>query len=195
MYQRYQRFRGLNLLAVGALLALSCACGAARASGWYLGAGAGSARTQDAATALVGNSFDDTDNGAKIFTGYFFNRHVGAELSYLDLGKFAGSFNGVTTQETEVTAYDLTLVGSLPLPSGFALFGKIGAARWNVDTRTAASVSKSGTGLSIGAGAQYDFGARFGVRVEWEQLADVGDRDVTGQSDVRFVSASALYRF
>lgn len=196
MHHHYlQRTRGLSLLALGLSAVLACTSVAAAAAEWYLGAGAGSVRLQDADTALVGTGFDDKDSGAKLFAGYSFNRHVGAELSYLDLGEFTGSFNGVTTQRTEVTAYDLALVGSLPVRAGLSLLGKVGAARWNVDARTAADVSRSGTGLSVGVGAQYDFNARFGVRVEWERLADVGDRDATGQSDFRFVSASALYRF
>lgn len=55
----------------------------------------------------------------------------------MDLGEAASSgtdvFFGPFNTAFRTTAFDVALVGTLPLGNGVALQGKIGAARWDVD--------------------------------------------------------------
>lgn len=196
MLPRCKESRSLTHVALLAATALMGMAGTAGAGDFYLGIGAGSSRLLDADHALVGSAFDDKDGATKVYAGYRYNRHLSVELGYADLGEFTGSVFGVTTQRSEVSAFNLSLVGTLPLPHHLALLGKIGVASWDVGATTLGiGAEESGSSLSSGAGFQYDFTRRFSARLEWEQFSDVGEQDVTGESDIGVFTASVSYRF
>ena len=44
-------------------------------------------------------------------------------------------------------------------------------------------------------GAGFFFGQGWGIRVEWERFAGVGDDETTGESDVDLLSGSIQYHF
>lgn len=183
-------------LALCAAIVFTGVAGSAGAADVYLGIGAGSARLSDADDALVGTAFDDQDSAAKLYAGYRYNRHLALELGYADLGEFTGSVFDVATQRSEVSAFNLSLVGNLTLPNHFLLLGKIGVATWEVKSRTLGLATKeSGSSVSIGTGLQYDFTHRISARLEWERIADVGEQEVTGESDIGVVTASVSYGF
>jgi OOP family OmpA-OmpF porin len=83
----------------------------------------------------------------------------------------------------------------------FGLMAKAGFFRWDMDLNVSSSVFGSGsaseTGFDpmFGIGGLFNISEKLGVRVEYEKFLDVGDENVTGQSDVDLISASLVFRF
>jgi OOP family OmpA-OmpF porin len=192
----------------------------AQAEGWYGGVGFGNSKIKDDTFCSDASSLfdpgsscssDDTDTGWKVFIGNQFNKNAAIEFGYIDLGKSTGSVSGTVlgipataNADGEAKGFNLALVGSLPVSNEFSVLGRIGLFRWDVDVSASANVggfpgsasdSASGTDLTFGVGAQYDFSKSAGVRVEWETFQDVGDQDSTGQSDIELLSLSLVFRF
>ena len=197
----------VKLLTVGLLAAAGLGLSSSvYAQSFYAGVGVGQMTASDACNgaAAAGFSCDDSDMSYRVYGGYQLNKNFAVELGYADLGKVTGSglVLGIpATAEVKATAWDVVAVGLLPLNNNFTLFGKLGAASWNVDASVSALGSTlpvgsaSGTDLTYGLGAQYDFSPAVGVRVEWQTYKNVGDENTTGQSDVDVVGASVLFKF
>jgi OOP family OmpA-OmpF porin len=86
------------------------------------------------------------------------------------------------------------------------VFGKLGAFNWELDYTcgkvsgtggacTTPSASPSGTDLVYGIGMKYDFTKQTGLRVEWEQYKNIGDKNVTGEGDVDLISVGIQFKF
>jgi len=168
-----------------------------------VGAGASNASFNSSGFQLgnpgVAESADKTSTGGKVFAGFRFNRNVGAEVSYVDLGKFKYSYMGAPATGTavvdyKVSGFTVSGVALLPVSEEFSLFGRLGAF---VSTTTATVSNATGpvfgsfdgssdtahkTTVYFGAGAQYDFLQRLAVRVEYENYGEVGDSDNTGRA-------------
>ncbi len=211
---------------------------AADEKGWYLGAGYGqseaSVDTAKTSSILTGSGYtsasttaDETDTGWKLFGGYQFTRNWGVEFAYVDLGKATvnsrGTVAGVTdVYRSEATAkgWSLAGVGTVMVSDTFGLFGKLGAFRWDLDTKCSlvtnatgtgtcaattgpgagpANRSASGTDLTYGVGLKYNLTKQASLRVEWEQFKDVGNASTTGssgtgQADVNLISIGIQYK-
>lgn len=195
----------------------------AQAQGWYGGVGVGNSKVRNDTTcsdlAVIFDpgfscSTDDTDTGWKVFIGNQLNKNAAIELGYVDLGKFTVSASGTVTVPPTIAmtasgdakpkGFDVTVIGSLPVSNEFAFLGRIGLFHWDLDVSATASGggvsvsqsdSASGTDLTFGVGAQYDFSKSTGVRLEWERFQDVGDENTTGKSDVDLLSVSLVFRF
>ena len=192
--------RMVKRLALSSLIGLGAAAPAAFAQGTpfmqggYVGFGAGQSKMKDTGSVLPGGGIDDSDTGWKIFGGYKFNPNLSAELTYIDFGQFEGG--GGVTGSWEPTGINGSVLGILPLPNQFSVFGKLGATRWDVDNNLGGtSSSDNSTDVSYGIGAQYDFNRDIGARLEWERFADVGETGTTGQSDLDLLSASVVWNF
>lgn len=169
------------------------------AQGFYLGGSVGQSDFDDSNAVpdlITSGTVDGTDTGYKIFGGYQFNQNFGVELAYVDLGKatYSGTFFGapVTGGTVKTSGFNISAVGTLPLGSSFALFGKVGAFAWEAkanDTTGGVSFSgkEDGTDLSYGLGASYNFTKNVGVRAEWERFKAVGDIDL--------LSVGLIYKF
>jgi OOP family OmpA-OmpF porin len=42
---------------------------------------------------------------------------------------------------------------------------------------------------------KYDFTKRTGIRAEWEQYKNIGDKNKTGESDLDLISIGIQYKF
>jgi len=159
---------------------LACSNALAADNGFYLGGAIG----QTKADVQAGNiNFDDKDNGYKLFAGFRPLDLLGAELNYIDFG---------TAQQAAVSsdhdAYAAFLIGYLPLPF-VDLYGKLGAARWNSDTQTAAGSSDdSGTDLAYGVGVQLRFGS-LSTRLEYEAF------QLSGSDEMQLLSLGIAWTF
>jgi OOP family OmpA-OmpF porin len=209
-------------LAVGLLVALVGGAALAQDQGGYLGVGFGQTKAVNPGSCSDLNglfnpgfscSFNDTDTGWKIFAGLQFNRNFALEMSYQDLGSFKLTANGVVTcvpialKETlSASGFGLDGVISIPLSKEFALLARLGFFAWSLDAKATATNGNNGntatandkptgTSLSFGIGARYNFSEHFGLRVEYQRFTDIGDQNSTGQSDVDLLSASLIYRF
>ncbi len=149
---------------------------------------------------------DRRDAGGKVFLGRQFNRYIGMELGYFDLGKFGWQTSttpaGTLTGEIRAQGVMLDLLGTVPLSTNLSALGRVGATY----TRTRSNYASTGI-LGIlnpnpserksepkwGVGLQYAFSPGFQMRVEGEEyrIADaLGSRD-----KVRMYSASLVFPF
>ena len=134
--------RACSLIALAAIAALgSTSAQAQDSSYYYYGFGIGQARaTVDdgaIAAALAGSgltinavSHEERESTYKLFGGYQFNRHIGLELGYFDMGRFG--FRATTTPpgtlsgNFRVQGGNLDLVGTLPLAGDLSALARIG---------------------------------------------------------------------
>jgi len=192
--------RTIKLFAA-AVLVLSglVAASAVPAQGFYIGGSVGQSDYDDnnaIPDLITSGSVDGSDTGFKIFGGYQFNQHFGLELSWVDLGKagYSGRFGAanVTGGTVDASGLNFSAVGTLPLGSNFALFGKIGFFVWESDASDLTgglpfSGTADGSDVSYGIGASLNFTRNLGIRVEWERFKAVGDIDL--------LSIGVVFRF
>lgn len=190
MYKRIVALGGVAALGLG----LGVAAHAAQEEGVYAGIGLGKATVED-----DGFNFDDDATGFKVFGGYLLNRYFGAEITYFDAGETSQGIspgivgiNGLVL-DVEVTGFNFSALGRLPVNENFALFGKFGVATYNIDgtfrigNTTLASADDDEDDISYGVGAAFRLGA-FEVRGEYEAI------DVDG-GDFNLLMVSGAYRF
>lgn len=149
---------------------------------------------------------DESDTAYKLFGGYQFNRYLGVEAGYFNLGKFgftattapAGTLNG----RIKLDGFNLDLVGTLPLTQRLSAIGRVGAqharARDTFSGTGAVSVldpnpSAKDTHLKYGVGLQYAFSPSFLLRAEAERYR-VNDA-VGNRGDVNMVSLGVVIPF
>src|SRR5262245_58273028 len=113
----------------GVLLMMSTSPAWPQDSGVYLGASSGQVEYRGGCADRA-VSCDEKDGGLRGFGGYQFNRHVAVELGYADLG---GPRSTVATGGsypvyviTEVTAWDLSALGSFSLRDRLFAYGRAG---------------------------------------------------------------------
>lgn len=175
-------------------------------AGFYAGGSLGQAKFKDACTdtdvGFVG-SCDDKDTAWKIFGGYQFNRNFGVEAGYTDLGEVTGTgtFLGLPASfKAKAKGFELLGVGTFPINEQFAVYGKAGVFRWDLDTSATAggfseAASEKGTDLTFGFGLKYNFTKNLAARVEWQRYKDVGDENTTGKSKVDVISVGVVFKF
>ncbi|WP_426176518.1 porin family protein [Massilia sp. TWR1-2-2] len=167
----------LKKIAFAAALAiLSTSSFAAENPSVYAGVDVGS-------TKLDGFSDRETSFGG--FIGYQFHQNMAVELGYRSLADFdtvvSGTKVGVKLNQTAVS-----FIGTLPLSSGFNVFGRLGynhlEAKGSVSGFSAAD---STNGVLYGVGVGYAFNAKIAARVEVQKPS----------SDSSNVSIGVSYKF
>jgi OOP family OmpA-OmpF porin len=157
---------------------------------------------------VTGINRDDTDNAYRVFLGYQFNRNIGLEASFFNLGKFnyQATSNTATTLsgQTKIQGGGLDVVGALPLSESWSLLGRVGgqyAKTRNVFSHSISastflndpSPSARQFNYKVGAGLQYTFSPNFILRGEAEQYRT---RDGIGGNDrVQVFSLSLVFPF
>lgn len=190
----------LSTLVAAGLMAASAAATAQQAGGIYAGVSIGQSKFKEACSGSGGTgvSCEDTDTAWRIFGGYEVNRNFAVELGYADLGqaKATATSGGFTATATaEATAWDLVAVGSWPISPNFSVYGKLGLFYGKVEGTAggtgfgSSSQSDSGTDLTYGLGARFDFTRNLGARAEWQRYNDVSG------SDIDVMSIGVVYRF
>ena len=165
--------------------------------GWWLPASAGEGYA--GASYVSGStefdttleSFDADSDSWKIFGGFNMNKYVGLELTYYDLGNFSDT-SGDSTFEADISIFDVSFRGILPLGERYEVFGKLGYSSVDVETATStdlvtATAEGSDWELFYALGVGLKLGQRFGIRAEWETW-DVSD-------SLEAWSLGAYYRF
>jgi OOP family OmpA-OmpF porin len=132
---------------------------------------------------------DDDGWGWKFFGGYNFNRYIGFEAEYLDLGDADADFSitapvaATGTVSAEGDGFTLSGVLRYPVNEQIGVFGKVGAFFWNVEGAATitglgnVSAEDDGTDVTFGLGGRYDLNDNITLRVEWERFVDVGGSD------------------
>ena len=143
--------------------------------------------------------------GVKAQLGYNLGKTFALEGGYNYLGK--ADFLSITNRgniggSKEASLYNLDLVAKLPVNEQFSVLGKFGVYYWrtrndmpNPFTLGTSTFNDSGFDFKIGAGVQYDFTPRFGLRGEFERFNGVGKNETTGDSKVNQVTVGAVLKF
>lgn len=167
-----------NKIVAAAVLALVAAAShAAEPAPFYVGADIGSTKFDP----LTGNQ---SSFGG--FAGYAFNPYVAVEANYRSLARYDGVYvNGVKT-DLSIDQTALSVVGTLPLASGFNVFARYG--RTMIGLKASASNARlddSGDGALFGVGVGYAVTPNVAVRLEY----------VSPAKDMRNINAAVSYRF
>lgn len=187
-----------SALAVLLLLVASAACADDPRTGFYLGAGVGTAtlELEDSDSTV---DFDADDTGFKIAAGYRFLKWVAVEADYEDYGQPEDDVLGVRLRG-DFHAFSVSALGLLPL-GNFDLFARGGIARWDGSLTAVpfgVDVSEDNTDPLFGFGAQYRFG-QLAVRLEFEALLlgfdDDDDDEADGDDWVNLVSVGVTWTF
>ncbi len=148
--------------------------------------------------------------------GYRINRYLAGEVEYADFGTtdvhehytlpnggpipFPTEFDRVYS--SNVTGPVLSILGTLPLSQSFDLFLRGGALFASREYSLGGQNMFGGqdqkfasTVLVVGAGATWSFAQRWGLRAEYQQSGSLDETLVTGETRVKRISLSALYRF
>ncbi len=149
-----------------------------------------------------------------LLVGYQILPYLAVEASYIDAGEFQYRARGTVTDG--VTSGDghfaldaaakgptVSVLGILPFANDWRVFGRVGMlfARTSYDYKVTIDDSVGTSGLSRssenflwGVGVGYTSGV-WTSRIEYQQIQDMGDKDITGQVDSSRVTYSAIYRF
>lgn len=148
--------------------------------------------------------------------GYRINRYLAGEVEYADFGTtdvhehysipnagpipFPTEFDLVYS--SKVTGPVLSVLGTLPLGQNFEVFLRGGALFANREYSLGGQLMFGGQDQNFastvwlaGAGATWSFAQRWGVRAEYQQSGSLEKTLATGETRVKRISLSALYRF
>ena len=163
-----------------ALLAASPAAMATDEGGFYAGAGIGLFGVDE-------GNFDESDTGFKLFGGWMFNQYVGGEVEYIDGGTVGDNNFGIDS-----TGINASLKGNFPISEQFDVFGKVGYYFWDADIdltgNSGQEANESGSDLSWGLGAGYNFTDNISIVAEWQWFQ-------IEEADADFMSASFVWKF
>jgi OOP family OmpA-OmpF porin len=158
----------LPTLLVSSTLCAMAFGASAQDHGVYAGVGMGQSHNE--------GTYKDRDTAFSLFAGYDFNRFIGVESGYADLGKLEYLGN----VPLEATAPYLVAVGKLPLTENVAVYAKAGINHWSLDDAhplLTGTGDRSGTDATYGLGVQYRINDRFAVRGDYSRL-EVGEMDI-----------------
>ncbi len=189
--------------------------------GWYVGGSIGTASSDttgtefasglaDAGYSVDNVALDDADSGWKGTVGFMFNKNVGVQASYVDLGKLESVFSASVPPDEIDALLDVAatllpgrgkgfltdVVLQLPLNERFALYATLGLFWAEPEINQTVIVGGSGTALRTDSdqdfagslGIRYKASDRLSIKVGYEQY-DI-DRRKTD-----FPTASLTYRF
>jgi OOP family OmpA-OmpF porin len=144
-----------------ALLCVSM-LGAAAAHAEGLSIGGSLASTKWKGDDVGGLSTDKSATGGKIYGGYSFTPNFGLEAGYATFGKYKSAAGSL-----KADGFYADAVGTLPLGNGFSALGRVGVFNGKLDSSLGGD--DRGTSYKVGAGVQYDFDPKLGIRGEWER--------------------------
>lgn len=173
------------ILGIAALAAFSVAS-AQEASGFYAGVGIGTLKYEES---FANIEFDGDDTSLQVFAGYRVNQWLAVEAAYIDGGSPSDNVLGYQL-EADLSALELSLIGSVPLNDVLSLHARAGMLAWDMKVSIdGMEIGKDdGTDLSYGIGAAFRFGPSAEARIE-VRSADLED------TDVRVYVLSALWNF
>ena len=202
----------LGIAGLGSVLATSAMAQDSKYYYWGLGVGQSQSQINDSYTT---NSLLRTPNNAssftserqdtayKLFGGYQFNRNLGVEFGYFNLGKFTygtsvpgGTLNGRYENE----GVNLDLVGTMPLSEKWSALARIGAQYSNTrDSFSGPGLtagasndnSNRDTNVKVGVGLQYELTPSVFVRAEAERFR-IKD-GIGSNGDVNYYSMSLVF--
>jgi OmpA-OmpF porin, OOP family len=159
---------------------------------------------------------DDGSLAWGIGLGYRINRYLAGEVEYADFGTtnvhehysvpnvgpipFPAEFD--LLYSSKVTGPVLSVLGTLPVGQDFELFLRGGALFASREYSVGGQITFSGqdqkfasTVWLVGAGGTWSFAQRWSVRAEYQQSDSLDETLATGETRVKRISLSAIYKF
>jgi len=151
-----------KIAAAAALVIASTSAFAQQAPQFYAGVDAGSTKIEGA----------DREGGAGVFVGYNLNQNFAIEAGWHRLAKADIYYYDIdVSAQAKFDQTDISLIGTLPLSNGFAVYGRLGYNHLKIKAtaRTgniSASESDSESKALYGAGLSYAFSPAVVGRLE-----------------------------
>jgi len=128
--------------------------------------------------------------GFRIGGGYRFTPNIAAEVGYAKSGN--GTAGG---QSYNVSAMQVSAVGTYPINGSFDVIGKLGASSNKLEGPAIAGCTTcSKSDLMYGVGAQYKINQNFAVRLQYESIGKVESTATSPASATNF-SFGGIYNF
>jgi opacity protein-like surface antigen len=155
---------------------------------------------------------DDGDLAWSVGLGYRVNKYLSGELEYIDFGttnvaehytvdapgqSFPGPAEFTLNYSSNVTGPALSLLGTLPVGENFELFLRGGALFGSRDyavKQGALDEKFSRTVWLAGAGVTWSFATRWAIRAEYQQTGTLSESIVSGETQLKRISLSALFK-
>jgi hypothetical protein len=156
---------------------------------------------------------DDGKLAWSVGWGYRINSYLAAEVEYIDFGTtdvtehysvdntalpFPFPLVFTVNYSSNVTGPALSLLGSLPVGENFELFLRGGALFGSRDYDNAGfgalDESFSRTVWLAGTGVTWSFAKRWALRAEYQQTGKLGESFVSGETSLRRIALSALFK-
>jgi opacity protein-like surface antigen len=163
---------------------------------------------------VVGNSnLDDRDFSYGAFIGYRFLPYLAAEVSYLGLGtaKYDADVTGpdlvapvALTGKFMSDGPALSVLGIWPIGHSWDLYARggiyFGSTTFDVRASTTDISSRDSSARNTqeflwGIGAGYHVDTHWAVRLDFQEITNVGDPDVTGEANVDRLALGFVYSF
>lgn len=167
------------------------------ASGFQIGIDGGKAEADGVCDNVT--NCESSDKSFRGNIGYQFNPYVGAEVGYTSFGTIYDTQDNQIDASQEAGAVTASVIGTIPLGDKFGLFGRVGAARYDLEN------SGSIQGVPVeegdndvkpfyGAGARFNLTENFALRAEYQIYQDLAGVD-GNNDDVNVWSGGALFTF
>lgn len=184
-------------LAVASTAFLATAHADEPASGFQIGIDGGKAELDGVCDNVT--NCESSDKSFRGNIGYQFNPYAGAELGYTSFGTIYDTQNNQIDASQEAGAYTASAVGTLPLGEKFGLFGRVGAARYDLENNgTIQGLPVKGGDGDIkpyyGAGARVNLTENFALRAEYQIYKNLAGVD-GNNDDVNVWTGGALFTF
>jgi len=132
----------------------------------YLGVGVGTTRVDT--DCPVAGACEDSSVGLRLYAGGTFNRYLGLEVAYANLGR-----PDAPGGSRRAHGLGISLVGTLPLGSIAEFNVRVGTlysrARNSGILASTYGASAKGFGLALGAGFGLDIAANLQLRLDWDR--------------------------
>lgn len=130
---------------------------AAENAAFYVGADVGTTKI---------DTVSDRDTSYGAFFGYKFNKNVAVEASYRYLAKVKVPLGKYVTSDMSYNQYALSVIGILPLSSGFEVFGRLGRNSLERGSIFDVIGYDKGSSTLYGVGVNYTFTPNISARLE-----------------------------
>ena len=177
------------------VLAFSAAPAAAQQGETYLGLSFGQSKFKDACSGLTpGVSCDETGTAWKAFGGYMFNRNLGVEVAFTDLGK-AEATSPFGNASIKVTTWEIDGIGAWPISTPLSLYGKLGLYSGTKEVSGLGfSAKDTNASVTFGLGVRYDMTPNLAARAEWQHYDKVGGNDTGDKTNIEMWNIGIMWK-
>ena len=164
--------------------------------GWYLIGSVGQTKLKDSAAIAPPVTFDDTDTGFRLGGGYMFNKNIGVEATYVDLGKATVKGPVGFSGDWKASGVAVVALGVLPINPQWSVHGRLGFIDATAKIEgPGGSDSSTDLKTTFGVGGAFHLNKEFSIHLDYDIYDKLGDENKTGKSSVDMISLGVMYKF